>query len=60
MKKFISLREASEWLGFSRRTIRRWIHTGEIKAYRVGPCNEIRLKVKDIEELLSLGSDLAK
>ena len=53
MKKKITIREAAETFAVSPKTIRRYIETGRITAYRLGP-KMIRLDPDEVaEQLLS-------
>ena len=49
-----SVQEAADYLGVSTKSIRRWISSGLIKAYRVGP----KLIRVDLDSLNSLGKPL--
>ena len=61
MDKYLSVKQASEWLGFHENTIRKWIKKGILRGYRLpGTRTEIRIKVKELEALMQSGSDLAK
>ena len=47
MSKMVSIAAAADHYGVSRQTVRRWISSGKITAYRVG----LRLIRVDLEEI---------
>jgi excisionase family DNA binding protein len=49
-RQLVSLDEAAESLGLSRRTLRRRISDGTLPAFRVGP-RAVRVDVADLERL---------
>jgi excisionase family DNA binding protein len=49
---WLSVREASRYLGVSESTVWRWIKQGRVKAYRIGP-RRVRLKESDVAALIS-------
>lgn len=49
--------EAAELLRVSTRTLRRWIASGALPAYRVGPRGPIRCRRRDVERLLTPVTD---
>lgn len=54
MGKKITLDQGAEDLGVSKRTIRRLISSGELRAYRIGRLrNLIRIDSDDVAELLN-------
>lgn len=48
----VTLKEASEQLGVSVRTIRNWIDCGKLPVYRVGP-RILRVKQRDVDKLVT-------
>ena len=54
MRKMVSLDEAAETLGTSKRHVRRLIAVGELRAYRVGPDTSriVRVYEEDVSALL--------
>ena len=50
--KCLSLPEVAELLGVSRRTLRRLIERGDLRAVRVG--RQIRLRERELQRLLAL------
>ncbi len=48
MSKMVSIAAAADHYGVSRQTVRRWIASGRITAYRVGP-RLIRVDLDEIE-----------
>lgn len=50
-RNLVSLDEAAEYLGVSTLTCRRWIASGRIRAYRVGP-KFIRVDLDEVDGLL--------
>ena len=48
MSKMVSIAAAADHYGVSRQTVRRWIASGKITAYRVGP-RLIRVDLEEIE-----------
>jgi excisionase family DNA binding protein len=51
-RTFLSIDEASDELGVSRRTLRRLISGGKLPAYKVS-ANLVRIKSEDLEKVLS-------
>ncbi|MGO8941083.1 MAG: helix-turn-helix domain-containing protein [Mycobacterium sp.] len=51
-RTFLSIDEASDELGVSRRTLRRLISSGKLPAYKVSR-NLVRIKTEDLEQVLS-------
>ena len=51
MGKKISLETAAEELGVSKRTVRRLISAGELRAYRVGK-QSVRIDINDVAAVL--------
>lgn len=51
MQEFVSIDDAAFLLGVSSRTVRNWIHSGELRAYLVGP-RLIRIDYEDIRLLV--------
>jgi excisionase family DNA binding protein len=51
--KFITLRAAGDRIGVSRWTIRERVRAGLLPAYRTGPGSEWRVKVSDVDALLT-------
>ena len=49
-EQFYSLEEVAERLGVSERTVRRWIKSGELPAYKPG--REYRIRDGELEEFL--------
>lgn len=47
----LTLAEAAEILGFSRRTLERWVRSGEITA-TVGEDGELRIRRREIERMI--------
>ena len=47
-KRFLSVKEVSEFLGISRITINRWVKAGEIPSYKLG-----KRRVFDKEEVIA-------
>jgi len=52
-KELFSVQDATEFLGVSESTIRRYIADGRLSAYRLGNERLIRIKRQDLEKLLS-------
>jgi len=52
-RAFLSVQEAAEFLRVSQTTIRRYISSGRLPAYRVGAERLIRIKHEDLVGLLS-------
>lgn len=52
MNYFVTLDESSEELGVSRRTVRRMISSGELRAYRVGNTQLVRIRRSDLHAVL--------
>lgn len=48
----IDMNAAAEQLGVDKRTVRRLISSGELRAYRVGRTTAIRVDSEDVAELL--------
>lgn len=51
-RAYVSLAQASEHVGVSERTIRRWIADGRLAGYRVGP-RLLRVDCAELEALFS-------
>jgi excisionase family DNA binding protein len=51
-RTFLSIDEASDDLGVSRRTLRRLISGGKLPAYKVS-ANLVRIKSEDLQKVLS-------
>lgn len=52
LANYLNIKEASEFMGVSSMTLRRWDNAGKLKAYR-HPINKYRLyNKKDLENLL--------
>jgi excisionase family DNA binding protein len=49
-ERFYSLEEVAEQLGVSERTVRRWIKSGVLPAYKPG--REYRIRAGELEEFL--------
>lgn len=49
---YLTLTDAADYLGFAERTVRRYIASGELPAYRLGP-RQIRIKVTDLDALMT-------
>jgi len=49
-ERFYSLEEVAQRLGVSERTVRRWIKSGELPAYKPG--REYRIRDGELEEFL--------
>jgi excisionase family DNA binding protein len=47
-RRYISTEEAADFLGVSKRTVRRWIDQGQLTGYRVGP-RYIRVDANEVE-----------
>jgi excisionase family DNA binding protein len=47
-RRYISTEEAADFLGVSKKTVRRWIDTGRLTGYRVGP-RYIRVDLNEVE-----------
>jgi len=60
MEKLITVRQAAELIGFKESTIQRWVRLGYLKGYRRTPKSAIRLRIKDLEELMQSGSKIAE
>ena len=56
MEKYISLKEASKLLGYSRFQLRIWIKEGTLRAYKATPTSDYRIKLSDLETLMESGS----
>lgn len=59
-QKWLDLRTGAEYLGLNERTLRNYIKSGTLPAYRLGP-RQIRIKQTDLDALLHsipAGSDL--
>ena len=52
--RFIGLREAGERVGLSPWSIQRRIRDGLLPAYRTSPTSALRVKVSDVDALLTL------
>ncbi len=50
-RRYESLQAVSERIGVNVKTIRRWIETGDLTAYRAGP-RLLRLDVTEVDRLL--------
>ncbi len=48
--EFVTLADAAERCNVSVRTVRRWIDSGHLRAYRVGP-RTIRVVIEDLDNL---------
>jgi excisionase family DNA binding protein len=48
---YLSLGSAADYVGFSERTLRRYIAEGLVPAYRIGP-RQLRLKRCDLDALM--------
>ncbi len=55
MKKWLSEKEAQEYLGVSRSTLYRWQKEGKLKVYKLG--RQRRYRQEDLDALLEPGSD---
>ncbi len=51
-EKPLTLKEVAEYLSVTRRTVYRWIHEGQLKAFRAG--NEWRIAPDAIEEFVEV------
>jgi hypothetical protein len=51
--RFVGLREAGQRVGLSYWSIRGRVHNGLLPAYRTGPNSALRVKVSDVEALLT-------
>jgi excisionase family DNA binding protein len=51
MSKLLTIDDAAEQLGLSKRSLRRLISSGELPAYRVG-AQSVRIKPADLEKAL--------
>lgn len=52
MGRFLSVQEASDELGVSTKTVRRWISEGRLTARRAGP-RLIRIANSDLDKMMS-------
>ena len=50
--KYLSVKEAAEWLRLSQYTIKRWIKSGKIEAKKIGIRGDWRIKVEEINKIL--------
>lgn len=50
--RYIPLGEAADYLGFSERSLRRYIAEGRLPAYRLGP-RQLRFKRADLDALVT-------
>ncbi|WP_156675665.1 MULTISPECIES: excisionase family DNA-binding protein [unclassified Mycobacterium] len=48
MREFLSLDNAANELGVSKRTVRRMISSGQLPAYRIGNSTLVRVKRSDV------------
>jgi excisionase family DNA binding protein len=44
--------EAAKRLGVNPQTIRDWVRSGHLQAYRIGPNGQLRFKTEDIDQAL--------
>jgi excisionase family DNA binding protein len=51
--QYVSMIEAAEILGVTDRTIRNLISRGVLPAYRLGGKNRLRIKLSDVESVLT-------
>lgn len=51
--RFIGLREAGERVGLSYWSIRARVRDGVLPAYRTGPSSDLRVKISDVDALLT-------
>ena len=56
-EKFLSLEDARKILGVSERSMYRYIHTGRLKAYKIGYW---KIKEKDIQDFIKKSSHKPK
>jgi excisionase family DNA binding protein len=49
--EYCTVREAAEKLRISTPTVRRWIRSGRLKAYRIGDRN-IRVRLRDLQQVV--------
>ncbi|WP_222851173.1 helix-turn-helix domain-containing protein [Phytoactinopolyspora mesophila] len=52
VRELLSVTAAAEYLGVSKRTIRRMIHAGHLKAYRIRRRGMIRVTRTDLDDML--------
>jgi len=50
-QRFLSIKDAAEFLGFSTKTIGRWIKAGELSAHQLG--RQWRISPEDINRFLA-------
>lgn len=53
VRELLTVAASAEYLGVCERTIRRMIHAGELKAYRIRRRGMIRIARADLDDLLS-------
>lgn len=53
VRELLTVAASAEYLGVCERTIRRMIHSGELKAYRIRRRGMIRIARADLDDLLS-------
>lgn len=62
LRRFVSLSEAADYLGVSKRTVRNYIANGALKANRIQGSRLIRIELTDLDDLirpLPIGRDVA-
>jgi excisionase family DNA binding protein len=52
MNRLLTVPQAAEALGHSRRTVERWIAAGQLRAVRVGPRHPWRVPTEAVEEFI--------
>jgi len=55
-KTFLSVRELAELLALDRKTVRRAIRRGTLRAIRLGPRGDFRIPASEVERLLGAGA----
>jgi excisionase family DNA binding protein len=50
--RYLTLREAADWLRLTPYTVKQWIKSGKIKGKKIGKRGDWRIKVEEVTKIL--------